>query len=157
LDAPAGAPPRLRPVPDSRTHYVSLSHTRTAAVAAIGPQAIGVDVESAHRRVNWSRIADACFSADEQTWLDQHPPDQRKTAFLVLWTGKEAWLKAQGLGLAHLDKALFEPLKPYPSFPRRQEPSVFASTTQKRHWIPACAGMTGQAGAAPGDPCWRVP
>ncbi len=156
-------------MPDSEARYVSLSHTRTAAVAAIGPAAIGVDVESVHRRVDWPRIAAACFSADEQAWLDRHAPDQRKTAFLVLWTCKEAWLKAQGLGLSHLNKALFEPLERSAfelshttigrhetdptcdlnsSFPRRREPSAFTSATQKRHWTTE---------AVPGDPCWQVP
>lgn len=111
LHAPVGATPQLLPAPDAGAHQVSLSHTRNAAAAAVGAQPIGVDVESVHRRVNWARIARAYFSASEQAWLMQQAQGERKTAFLALWTCKEAWLKAQGLGLSRLDTATFEPLE----------------------------------------------
>lgn len=111
LDAPVGSAPRLLPAPGASAHHVSLSHTRNAAAAAIGAHPVGVDVESVHRRVNWTRIARAYFSPVEQAWLEQQTEGERKTAFLMLWTCKEAWLKAQGLGLSRLDTARFEPLE----------------------------------------------
>lgn len=96
-------------MPSSSVHHVSLSHTRTGAAVAIGTGPVGIDVESIHRRTHWQRIAAHCFGAHEQHWLAQQPGELAKTAFLKLWTCKEAWLKAQGLGLSQLEQAIFTP------------------------------------------------
>jgi 4'-phosphopantetheinyl transferase len=78
----------------------SLSHTRglvACAVAARMP--IGIDVESVSRGAD-PQIADRFFSAWEAAMLHECPEDRRRVRFIELWTLKEAFLKALGLGLS---------------------------------------------------------
>jgi phosphopantetheinyl transferase len=63
------------------------------------PLRIGVDVETPGRR--WTPdLAAALYSEPELAWLNGHPVDQRDAAFLLLWTLREAVLKADGRGLS---------------------------------------------------------
>lgn len=109
LQAPPGQRPRLLADDGAPAGYVSLSHTRTAGAAAVAEGAIGVDVEWPGRRVRWQGLAGAHFASAERNWIMQQRTVDRKGAFLVLWTLKEAWLKAQGLGIRHLASAVLEP------------------------------------------------
>jgi phosphopantetheinyl transferase len=109
LHAPAGERPSLVTAHGAECGFVSLSHTRSAAVAAVSGRPIGVDVEWLQRRVRWPDLAKAHYSPEEQAWLQCQPESGRKAAFLGLWTLKEAWLKAQGLGIWRMDNARFIP------------------------------------------------
>lgn len=111
LQAPFGARPRLMTKDGTDCGFVSLSHTGAGGAAAVSPSPIGVDLEWRSRRVRWAALARAHFSQAEQDWLASRPQPQRKAAFLGLWTLKEAWLKAQGLGVWRLGSALFTPAK----------------------------------------------
>ncbi|MEC7815571.1 MAG: 4'-phosphopantetheinyl transferase superfamily protein [Pseudomonadota bacterium] len=77
--------------------HLSLSHSHglTACAVATGP--IGLDLEPADRRTDWARVAKRWFTPVEQAWLFQ---DNDPSAFLKVWTLKEAWLKATGRGIA---------------------------------------------------------
>ncbi|WP_408056656.1 4'-phosphopantetheinyl transferase family protein [Streptomyces huasconensis] len=82
--------------------HVSVSHGRgiwAVALAAAGP--VGVDVETveAVRPVPALRLAERWLDAAGATWLRGVPPAARATAFLWLWTQKEAVGKARGQGL----------------------------------------------------------
>lgn len=79
---------------------VSLSHSGGwIAVAACETGRIGVDAETL-REVSAS-LARRCLSAAELAWLDQAGPgDPRSRRFARLWTAKESYLKATGVGLA---------------------------------------------------------
>lgn len=80
----------------------SLSHCRGAnAVAVARHRRVGVDVERYDRKEpDPDRIADA-FSAEERAWLGTVMcRAERARATLRLWTLKEAYAKARGLGLA---------------------------------------------------------
>lgn len=79
---------------------VSISHTGPIVVAGISRLgAIGVDVESTTRRVHCPEMADRLCSVREQEELDALPPEAREAYLIRLWTLKEAYSKALGLGL----------------------------------------------------------
>jgi len=79
---------------------VSLSHGGGwIAAAACGTGRTGIDVETL-RDVAPS-LARRCLSAAESAWLERARPGvHRSYRFLRLWTAKEAYLKATGVGLA---------------------------------------------------------
>ena len=78
---------------------VNLSHTTGMVAVAVGnAETVGVDVEPSGRPVTLE-IADRYFCPREVAWLHGLPASDRREAFLRLWTGKEAFLKATGKGL----------------------------------------------------------
>lgn len=79
---------------------VSLSHSGGwIAAAACETGRIGIDVETL-RDVAPS-LAQRCLSAAELAWLERaEPGGPRDLRFCRLWTAKEAYLKATGVGLA---------------------------------------------------------
>jgi 4'-phosphopantetheinyl transferase len=68
------------------------------AVAARGE--VGVDVEPEEMRGDPMELAESAFSQDEVAALRASAPGERRARFVSLWTLKEAYLKARGLGLA---------------------------------------------------------
>lgn len=83
--------------------HFNLSHTEAAFAFAIAPgDAVGVDVEGNRGRVAHKRgVAKRFFHPDEARWLDQFGDEEAYAqAFIRLWTRKEAYLKALGLGLS---------------------------------------------------------
>ncbi len=79
----------------------NLAHTRGLVACAItGGADVGVDVEAVDRDVP-DAVIGRVFSAAEQSALRRCPTDaSRRERVLELWTLKEAYLKATGLGLA---------------------------------------------------------
>ncbi len=61
---------------------------------------VGVDIESIDRQVDRAGIAGRFFSRAEADELASLPPDLQPEAFCNLWTRKEAWLKATGVGIS---------------------------------------------------------
>ncbi|MFP1746935.1 4'-phosphopantetheinyl transferase family protein [Lonsdalea quercina] len=83
--------------------HFNLSHTEAAFAFAIAQDgAVGVDVEGNRGRVEHKRgVAKRFFHPDEACWLDQYCDEEAYIqAFIRLWTRKEAYLKALGLGLS---------------------------------------------------------
>jgi 4'-phosphopantetheinyl transferase len=79
----------------------SLSHTRGAVTCAVAPgDPVGVDIERADRAACEEQIADRYFSPAEAAWLRNRPQEERHIRFTELWTLKEAFLKAIGIGLS---------------------------------------------------------
>ncbi|GGX91746.1 4'-phosphopantetheinyl transferase family protein [Streptomyces hiroshimensis] len=79
---------------------VSLSHTGDILAVGLshaGP--IGVDVESSARPVYGTGLAEESFTAYERAALGWLPEADRNTSMIRLWTLKEAYSKALGLGL----------------------------------------------------------
>ena len=88
---------KLHPVPlfdGTRTHWWSSSSAGPLVVLAIAAWPVGIDVEPVSGHDGWQAIARRYFAAGEAAAIGG---DQR--AFLRSWTLKEAYLKAQGLGL----------------------------------------------------------
>jgi len=88
----------------------NLSHARDHALIAIARgQPLGVDLERVDRKLDAHDLARRFFSKREADALDALPEAQRATAFLRLWTCKEAVLKALGAGISFgLDRVAFE-------------------------------------------------
>jgi 4'-phosphopantetheinyl transferase len=87
--------------PQTRALSFSLSHTRGSAACAITSNALlGIDVERIDRSQLAQEIADRFFSKEEATWLSRYSGDLRNIRFTELWTLKEAFIKAIGVGLA---------------------------------------------------------
>jgi phosphopantetheinyl transferase len=79
----------------------SLSHTRGCVACAITSNApLGVDVERVDQSQCVQEIADRYFSEKEAGWLRRCSAELRHIRFAELWTLKEAFLKAVGVGLS---------------------------------------------------------
>ena len=79
----------------------SLSHTKGLSVCAVVfKHLIGVDVESLHRTSSHRDISKRFFAGSEIAYLETIEEGQKSTEFLRLWTLKEAFVKACGLGLS---------------------------------------------------------
>ena len=78
----------------------SMSHSgRWVAVALCRTGRIGIDVETV-RPVTPS-LAERCLSPDELAWMKEVEPGAAQNhRFFRLWTAKEAFLKATGVGLS---------------------------------------------------------
>lgn len=78
---------------------VSLSHSGGWIAAASSPQGrIGIDVE-AEREVSVT-LPRRCLAPSELVWLTAAIPGPRqRERFFLLWTAKEAYVKATGVGI----------------------------------------------------------
>lgn len=86
----------------------SLSHSADRALVAlcVGEE-LGADVEAREARARMLATARYAFSPAEVEALEALPEARQLAAFYRIWTRKEAYIKALGLGL-HLDLASFE-------------------------------------------------
>lgn len=80
----------------------SLSHTKTMAFCAIGDCPVGVDAETI--RPVRPRVPERTMNPAELDWIAAF--EDRDTAFLRLWTAKEAWAKLTGRGLDGQPRAI---------------------------------------------------
>jgi len=79
----------------------SVSHSGELALFAVARgRDVGVDVEIIREDVETNKLARRYFSVRERESLLLLPPQQRLAAFFRCWTCKEAFLKAQGVGLS---------------------------------------------------------
>jgi 4'-phosphopantetheinyl transferase len=80
----------------------NLSHTDGLVAVAIarGDPELGVDVEDTWRRSHTDQIADHFFAPAEVAALRALPQERQHGRFFELWTLKEAYIKARGMGLA---------------------------------------------------------
>lgn len=78
----------------------NLSHSDELVLYAVArDREIGVDLERVRADVPYE-VAERFFSPRERAALRELPSDLRRTAFYTLWTSKEAYLKARGVGLS---------------------------------------------------------
>ncbi|MCG8618114.1 MAG: 4'-phosphopantetheinyl transferase superfamily protein [Desulfobacterales bacterium] len=84
-------------LPDLR---FNLSHSKGMVVCALAlGRDVGVDVESMERTVELS-IARRFFSRAEAEFLEGCPEKDKTACFFDIWTLKEAFIKARGMGLS---------------------------------------------------------
>jgi 4'-phosphopantetheinyl transferase len=98
--------PAIRSPGEAVPMRFNLSHSRgmaACAVTCLGE--VGVDVETVHDR-DYLRLARRFFAPQETSQLESLPIEQQPSAFFRLWTLKEAYIKARGLGLS-IDLASF--------------------------------------------------
>ena len=84
----------------------NLSHSADLAIYAVAlRREVGVDVEHIKRKGSWLEIARQYFSSAEAAELAALPGETMGNRFFEMWAGKEARLKALGVGLRFpLDK-----------------------------------------------------
>lgn len=87
----------------------NLSHTADQGLLAVTRLAeVGVDIECLDRKLDRTGIAGRFFSKAEADELATLPEDLQAEGFCNLWTRKEAWLKATGVGISEgLNKVEF--------------------------------------------------
>jgi len=77
--------------------YFSISHTRSLIVLAVGVSLLGIDVECCTNLLHVPSVV-SHFSQEEQIYIENYS-EKKKEVILEIWTKKEAYLKALGLGL----------------------------------------------------------
>jgi 4'-phosphopantetheinyl transferase len=93
---PAIANPSISPYP-----HFNYSHAGSMALLAIstaGP--VGVDMERLEPLSEMDTITRRYFSTSEQVAIASYPKSQRILSFYRVWTRKEAYVKALGIGLS---------------------------------------------------------
>ena len=93
-----GKPSLALPPPggDGEGLYFSLSHCKEGVCCAISDRPVGIDIESANRKISDSVIRYS-MNEGEQALIRESDDPQR--TFLRLWTQKEAVLKRLGTGI----------------------------------------------------------
>lgn len=92
--------PALAPPFDASGIEFNLAHTEGMVVMAVcAGMKPGVDIERIGKRVPLA-AARRYFSAAEVAALEALPTEEQPDRFLELWTLKEAYLKAMGIGIA---------------------------------------------------------
>lgn len=114
----------------------NLSHTRNlVAVAVTLGRDLGVDVEAAERRGQTVEIADRYFASAETEALLALPPALQRERFFTLWTLKESYIKARGMGLAiPLGKFAFDLSRPG-RIGLSTDPSLQDDANRWRFWL----------------------
>ena len=93
--------PSISPEQNSLSLHFNLSHSAERVVLAVSHiKDIGVDIECARKSRRIAAIAGRYFSEQEASQLLALPEDQQQSRFYDLWTLKEAYIKACGMGLA---------------------------------------------------------
>jgi 4'-phosphopantetheinyl transferase len=78
----------------------NLSHTTERLMVAVAHgREVGVDAEPAGRASRVAATAGSWLARSEAATLERLPPQEREQPLLRLWTLKEAYLKAVGIGL----------------------------------------------------------
>ena len=81
--------------------YFNLTHTRgLLALIVGGVDEVGIDAECLERARSIEELAAHYFAPGEQAWIHGAAPAQRRASFFEIWTLREAYAKARGLGLA---------------------------------------------------------
>lgn len=80
--------------------FFNITHTTDLVACVVADREVGIDAEHFGRRGRIDALARRFFSASESALVASAPEDGRVATFLAVWTLKEAYLKARGLGLA---------------------------------------------------------
>jgi 4'-phosphopantetheinyl transferase len=93
--------PYIRTAQNINGIYFNLSHSANMIAIAISdlPQ-IGIDVEAIDRMGSHQEVAESFFSEAEVAQMMQLNKAAKNDRFIDLWTLKEAYIKACGMGLA---------------------------------------------------------
>ena len=92
--------PGLKPELTDKCLEFNLSHSKDLALYALNwNRKIGVDVEYIQPMPNMNSFAELYFSPRETAFINALSGEEKEQAFFKIWTGKEAFLKANGSGL----------------------------------------------------------
>ena len=90
---------QINPPSAIRHPQFSVSHSNGLALFAVSARPVGVDLEHIRSDFSFMDIARRFFHEEEIRYLDSLTVGDQPRAFFSLWTRKEAYLKALGLGL----------------------------------------------------------
>lgn len=79
----------------SKSYFFNISHSGDYVVLAVADEELGVDIEEIEIAEAIKSVPSKAFTSDEKNWLAKQHSDE---AFSILWTKKEAVLKADGQG-----------------------------------------------------------
>jgi 4'-phosphopantetheinyl transferase len=83
----------------AQAFFFSAANTRGMVACAVSAtNNLGLDVEEIKEKLA-PELVDHCCTADERAELWSLPEEERRKAFFQLWTLKESYLKARGIGL----------------------------------------------------------
>lgn len=101
FDTNAYGKPSLRAQGGAPVVGFNLSHTHgMVAVAVARESEIGLDVENTSRATGWRELTGKVFTPAEETGLWSLPTEEQGSRFFELWTLKEAYIKARGMGMS---------------------------------------------------------
>ena len=93
--------PALAPESATSPVHFNVSHTDGLVVCLVSTeQQVGVDTELLSRAPTLLKLAPRVFALKEQRDLAALPADQQAQRAVQLWTLKESYIKARGMGLA---------------------------------------------------------
>jgi 4'-phosphopantetheinyl transferase len=79
----------------------NLTHTDGLAACAIARGlSVGIDAERPDRRLDLDGMMRVAFAESERAQVQAAAPERKSEVFFGIWTLKEAYIKARGLGLA---------------------------------------------------------
>jgi 4'-phosphopantetheinyl transferase len=97
---PHGKPYLKEGFSDSDLRF-NLAHSNDLALYAVAmAKEVGVDLERINREIEYEQVAKRFFSPIERETLQTQPVELRPDSFFVVWTRKEAYVKAKGEGLS---------------------------------------------------------
>ncbi len=98
-----GKPSLSDKFPVDAIHF-NVSHSHKIAVFAVARNSnLGIDIEYIRNGMDWETIAEQYFSIPELKRLQSQVPAKRAETFYEIWTCREAYVKAKGLGLSFLE------------------------------------------------------
>lgn len=137
LAAEDGAPEAWRGTQRLDLH-LAITHREGQAVAALGPSALGVDLE--HSTALTPGFLRSFFSEPEQAVLRNHPQPER--ALTLMWSAKESVLKLRRTGLRRDTKSVqIQP--PTTALSARWQPLNAHDLQHKEHLIVWCRALQG--------------
>jgi 4'-phosphopantetheinyl transferase len=90
----------------------SLSHSGDFVGLALTIQnAVGIDLEAIDRAIRLPELIERIFSSEDLEAFRRLSADDAVNAFFRAWTGKEAYLKARGVGISEGLKEVVVPLE----------------------------------------------
>ncbi|MCD0254777.1 4'-phosphopantetheinyl transferase superfamily protein [Xanthomonas campestris pv. campestris] len=96
-----GKPELVQSLPDAERIFFNVSHARgLIAIVVTRKGRVGVDVEKICARSNWLELAEHFFAPNEVACMRLVTASELPTMFFSLWTLKESYLKARGVGLS---------------------------------------------------------
>jgi 4'-phosphopantetheinyl transferase len=101
-------------LPEHPELVFNLSHTENFMVIAVAINChLGIDIEYYQHKDSLGSIINRYFASEEINYWNKQPEEFKTLEFYRLWTRKEAFLKATGLGIAHgLSSSIINPEKP---------------------------------------------
>jgi len=87
-------------LPNHPQLFFNLSHSGNHVVLAVSTETVGIDIEVIRQRSGFAGLVNKCFAPQEILYWQALPEQDKRTSFYRFWTAKEAFVKAQGRGIA---------------------------------------------------------